>query len=282
MLSSPLMPRPRRPPSVCCGSVPFRASPLEPRSRCAGARFSSSGKSDASVELTTATKRKKKKEKGKGKRKGKEDGGDWRGATAMEALVKRRTRSSRELDDETVQQLLGVNSHIPVLLGEVLDVFSGRKLQSFADCTVGAAGHSSSVSMQIFLIIGAVCLICSFRAKLACVCIEVCGKIGTWGLSVLPSLLGENGEIEDVQRLNLKLLGSVLYMENGNLHVIKISILNFVCGFWTLCRTFCLCFVSFFAVSSLADREELKKTILGKGKTLGDGLNRNLFQKMMR
>ncbi|KAF8035077.1 hypothetical protein BT93_C1187 [Corymbia citriodora subsp. variegata] len=134
-LLSPSVLKPPQPSWACGGLTPFRSSPLEWRSRCARARFSSSSKSGAS----------KKKEKGKGKGKGKVEGGNGRGGTAMEALLKRRTRSSRELDDETVQQLLGVSSHVPVLLGEVLDVFSGRKLRSFADCTLGAAGHSSAI-----------------------------------------------------------------------------------------------------------------------------------------
>ncbi|KAI3427752.1 uncharacterized protein J3R85_009175 [Psidium guajava] len=68
-----------------------------------------------------------------------------RRATAMDALLKRRTRSLRELNDETVQQLLGVDSRTPMLLDEVLDVFSDRKLRSFADCTLGAASHYSAI-----------------------------------------------------------------------------------------------------------------------------------------
>ncbi|XP_056174888.1 uncharacterized protein LOC115665838 [Syzygium oleosum] len=145
-LSCPSALKPPQPSWVCCGLIPLRSPTLESRSRCAGARFlrSSSSKSDASVQETAAKKKKKKKKK-KGKGKGEVEGGNGRGATAMEALVKRRTRSSRELDDETVQQLLGVSSHIPVLLGEVLDIFSGRKLRSFVDCTLGAAGHSSAI-----------------------------------------------------------------------------------------------------------------------------------------
>ncbi|MBA0673738.1 hypothetical protein Goari_015365, partial [Gossypium aridum] len=74
------------------------------------------------------------------------------------AKEKRRTRSLRdgdihilkEEDDDsssssstvTVQQ-----SHIPVMLGEVLDVFSSnlKPLSSFVDCTLGAAGHASAI-----------------------------------------------------------------------------------------------------------------------------------------
>ncbi|PPD76910.1 hypothetical protein GOBAR_DD26162 [Gossypium barbadense] len=38
-------------------------------------------------------------------------------------------------------------SHIPVMLGEVLDVFSSnlKPLSSFVDCTLGAAGHASAI-----------------------------------------------------------------------------------------------------------------------------------------
>ncbi|KAK3212121.1 hypothetical protein Dsin_016827 [Dipteronia sinensis] len=56
---------------------------------------------------------------------------------------KRRTRSKKEYeyDSSSIQQ-----SHIPVMLGEVLDVFSSsRTISSFVDCTLGAAGHSSAV-----------------------------------------------------------------------------------------------------------------------------------------
>ncbi|KAK4784130.1 hypothetical protein SAY86_018498 [Trapa natans] len=64
-----------------------------------------------------------------------------------ESLVKR-TRSNRDLDEDVIEQHLSVdNSHIPVMLGEVLDVFSSsnRQLCSFVDCTVGAGGHSSMI-----------------------------------------------------------------------------------------------------------------------------------------
>ncbi|KAK4854579.1 hypothetical protein QYF36_026189 [Acer negundo] len=54
---------------------------------------------------------------------------------------KRRTRSNKEYDSSSIRQ-----SHIPVMLGEVLDVFSSsRTISSFVDCTLGAAGHSSAV-----------------------------------------------------------------------------------------------------------------------------------------
>ncbi|KAG7037555.1 rsmH, partial [Cucurbita argyrosperma subsp. argyrosperma] len=65
------------------------------------------------------------------------------------ALVKekRRTRSTKEFDEKAVQ-FGDTAAHIPVMLAEVLDVFSassGRPLRSFVDCTVGAGGHSSAI-----------------------------------------------------------------------------------------------------------------------------------------
>lgn len=62
---------------------------------------------------------------------------------------KRRTRSDKALGDLYADASA---AHIPVMLGEVLDVFSSfsssssKPLRSFVDCTVGAAGHSSAVS----------------------------------------------------------------------------------------------------------------------------------------
>lgn len=71
--------------------------------------------------------------------------------TKKTSLVKekRRTRSDREFELDEVQRFGDTTSHIPVMLGEILDVFSTSKtasLRSFVDCTVGAAGHSSAVS----------------------------------------------------------------------------------------------------------------------------------------
>ncbi|XP_058724795.1 uncharacterized protein LOC131596212 [Vicia villosa] len=63
------------------------------------------------------------------------------------AKEKRRTRSDKELDKDTIIELYNNNSHlhIPVMLSEVLDVFSNCTLNSFVDCTLGAAGHSTNV-----------------------------------------------------------------------------------------------------------------------------------------
>ncbi|POO03794.1 Ribosomal RNA small subunit methyltransferase H [Trema orientale] len=71
-------------------------------------------------------------------------------AKSQAAIVKekRRTRSDREFELDSVQRYGDTATHIPVLLGEVLDVFSASKtmsLRSFVDCTVGAAGHSSAI-----------------------------------------------------------------------------------------------------------------------------------------
>ncbi|KAL3498164.1 hypothetical protein ACH5RR_040896 [Cinchona calisaya] len=65
----------------------------------------------------------------------------------VESQVRRRTRSDRELDEENFLKHYGnVDSvHVPVMLGEVLDVFASIPLRSFVDCTLGAAGHSSAI-----------------------------------------------------------------------------------------------------------------------------------------
>ncbi|KAI7993929.1 Ribosomal RNA small subunit methyltransferase H [Camellia lanceoleosa] len=77
-------------------------------------------------------------------------------ATAAEAVVKRRTRSGKEFDEKTFMRYGDSATHIPVMLGEVLDVFASVPLLSFVDCTVGAAGHSSAIiqahtEMQLYI-----------------------------------------------------------------------------------------------------------------------------------
>ncbi|KAI3996416.1 hypothetical protein MKX01_021655 [Papaver californicum] len=72
-----------------------------------------------------------------------------------EEKLKRRTRSNRvfEIPEDFHHQLIihgensKINSHIPVMLGEVLEVFQKHPspLRSFVDCTLGAAGHSSAI-----------------------------------------------------------------------------------------------------------------------------------------
>ncbi|XP_030948652.1 uncharacterized protein LOC115972483 [Quercus lobata] len=73
-------------------------------------------------------------------------------AAAKNSVVvkeKRRTRSDKALDEHAIQSYVGDGGaaapHIPVMLGEVVDVFSSKPLRSFVDCTVGAAGHSSAI-----------------------------------------------------------------------------------------------------------------------------------------
>ncbi|KAK7377302.1 hypothetical protein VNO80_02725 [Phaseolus coccineus] len=67
------------------------------------------------------------------------------------AKEKRRTRSDKHFNRNAIIDLCNVNdtdtkfSHIPVMLGEVMDVFSAVSLTSFVDCTLGAAGHSTAV-----------------------------------------------------------------------------------------------------------------------------------------
>ncbi|KAJ1399259.1 S-adenosyl-L-methionine-dependent methyltransferase, MraW, recognition domain superfamily [Sesbania bispinosa] len=69
-------------------------------------------------------------------------------AKAALAKEKRRTRSDKELDKDAIIELYNSSQsqlHIPVMLAEVLDVFSNSSLTSFVDCTLGAAGHSTAV-----------------------------------------------------------------------------------------------------------------------------------------
>lgn len=66
--------------------------------------------------------------------------------TSLE-FVKRRTRSDKEFNEEYMKSYGDEDSHIPVMLGEVLDVFcsSTFSMRSFVDCTLGAAGHSAAI-----------------------------------------------------------------------------------------------------------------------------------------
>ncbi|XP_071702918.1 uncharacterized protein [Rutidosis leptorrhynchoides] len=63
----------------------------------------------------------------------------------IDSVVKRRTRSDKKFDEESFRQFGTTESHIPVMLGEVLEVFDSIKLQTFVDCTLGAAGHTSAI-----------------------------------------------------------------------------------------------------------------------------------------
>ncbi|XP_047325946.1 ribosomal RNA small subunit methyltransferase H [Impatiens glandulifera] len=70
--------------------------------------------------------------------------------------LKRRTRSVKEFDEEAALRFGGTTSHIPVMLGEVLEVFTSIPLRSFVDCTLGGAGHSCSMiqahpEMQVYV-----------------------------------------------------------------------------------------------------------------------------------
>ncbi|CAA0814937.1 mraW methylase family protein [Striga hermonthica] len=64
-----------------------------------------------------------------------------------ELLLKRRTRSARELDEEGFEKQYrnDKSAHVPVMLGEVLDAFASVPLKSFVDCTLGAGGHSAAI-----------------------------------------------------------------------------------------------------------------------------------------
>lgn len=77
-------------------------------------------------------------------------------AKAALAKEKRRTRSDKQFNRDAIIERCRINdidtdtkfSHVPVMLGEVLDVFSNSTLTSFVDCTLGAAGHSTAVSIH--------------------------------------------------------------------------------------------------------------------------------------
>ncbi|KDP32844.1 hypothetical protein JCGZ_12136 [Jatropha curcas] len=58
---------------------------------------------------------------------------------------KRRTRSDKEFGSSSSFDFHNNGNHIPVMLGEVVDVFSSLNLRSFVDCTLGAAGHTSAI-----------------------------------------------------------------------------------------------------------------------------------------
>lgn len=107
-------------------------SPPSPPSRASPLRFSVS----AITRATYGTLRNKSKSETSKKQKQKAD-----------LLVKRRTRSERELDEDGFSKQYGDENspHVPVMLGEVLDVFSSISLKSFVDCTLGAGGHSAAV-----------------------------------------------------------------------------------------------------------------------------------------
>ncbi|WCJ44377.1 Ribosomal RNA small subunit methyltransferase H [Euphorbia peplus] len=90
-----------------------------------------------------------KKEKRKKKEKKKQESVEKRKAELLAAKKekeKRRTRSEREFGgSECFQFGDNENNHVPVMLGEVVDVFASVNLKSFVDCTLGAAGHSSVI-----------------------------------------------------------------------------------------------------------------------------------------
>ncbi|XP_031287880.1 uncharacterized protein LOC116146603 isoform X2 [Pistacia vera] len=86
-------------------------------------------------------------DKKKRKERSKEMANGTIGSSAKVGLVKekRRTRSNKEYEYDSIIQESDA-SHVPVMLGEVLEVFSSsRRISSFIDCTLGAAGHSSAI-----------------------------------------------------------------------------------------------------------------------------------------
>ena len=105
---------------------------------------------------STVTKNNNKKKK---KKKGNDNGGIVTAKPeSLEEKMKKRTRSDIEFDKEQAMGYGDTASHVPVMLGEVLELFScfssssSSPLRSFVDCTLGAAGHSSAVSICIWLV----------------------------------------------------------------------------------------------------------------------------------
>lgn len=102
---------------------------------------------------TTITKNNKKKKK---KKQSNDNGGVVTAKPeSLAEKLKKRTRSDKEFDKEQAMGYGDTASHVPVMLGEVLEVFSSfssssSPLRSFVDCTLGAAGHSSAVSTCIY------------------------------------------------------------------------------------------------------------------------------------
>ncbi|RVW17225.1 hypothetical protein VitviT2T_004611 [Vitis vinifera] len=95
--------------------------------------------------ITKINKKKKKQRNGKG-------GIVTAKPESLAEKLKKRTRSDREFDKEQAMVYGGTATHVPVMLGEVLEVFSSfssssssSPLRSFVDCTLGAAGHSSAI-----------------------------------------------------------------------------------------------------------------------------------------
>lgn len=69
-------------------------------------------------------------------------------ASAFADHLTRRTRSVVDFDRQLYRRYADAtegHAHVPVMLGEVVDVFRRLHLRSFVDCTLGAAGHSAAV-----------------------------------------------------------------------------------------------------------------------------------------
>lgn len=55
--------------------------------------------------------------------------------------------SEKEFDEVAARRYAGGGTaeHVPVMVGEVLEVFRPVRLRAFVDCTLGAGGHSSAI-----------------------------------------------------------------------------------------------------------------------------------------
>ncbi|CAN1268757.1 Ribosomal RNA small subunit methyltransferase H [Linum perenne] len=118
------------------------ATALPPPPSSSIRRIDARGVAASAATVTTSTSSsddsKKRRRKEKERKKAAEE------AAAKNKKEKRRTRSDKE-HDSSLDFYSNYQDHVPVMLREVVDVFSSLPIRSFVDCTIGAAGHSSAI-----------------------------------------------------------------------------------------------------------------------------------------
>ncbi|GAB4837640.1 hypothetical protein Ancab_002490 [Ancistrocladus abbreviatus] len=140
-------------------------------------------------------------------------------------LLKKRTRSVKEFDDEHMKRYGDKESHVPVMLGEVLDVFpSSFSLRSFVDCTLGAAGHSSASFHIPSFETGCKCmsnkliedtLSCTSKCSLGQATLRAEDILNSWPATEVGRILQEYGEESNWYSLQNKIVKARL---KGGLH----------------------------------------------------------------
>ncbi|KAK2978070.1 hypothetical protein RJ640_015708 [Escallonia rubra] len=99
----------------------------------------------ATTAASTPTRIRKNKNKKKREQKEKQSNASSTSRRAAEALVKRRTRSEIEFDEETVLRFGDSGTHIPVMLGEVLEVIQAHgEMQSYIGLDVDPVAHEKA------------------------------------------------------------------------------------------------------------------------------------------